>query len=703
MTFFKNLFKENLDSMKIILTVFLIFGFINSSFAAWEQEGIKFYLFDTEGKVISCKYRMTGDKVLRTVSVWFELTDLNEKTSENIGLFSWNLKEDSIHQKSEKDIPIGGCFKNGILTVYDNRDSIITLDFNKKEIIWTGYSKVPIAAMEFSDSMIYILKKNGDLVISKNLTGENLRRINGFCPSSGLEKMILSNGLLSVLDKNGMVFFYDKNTLNLLDSLKNVKLLCHQHQSEIIYATLSDSLFFYDLNTKKSNPYTFDKPDKSFLSSIISCGKNHFAIELSAEAFTIKLINKSSSENLKTSLLSKSKLQNYEGPGLLGFFNGNIVTYNGCNITKGEYFKEIPCSVDVKNITNQAVDQANPVILVDFPAGSDKLETSDEFVFVKGKITDDSELKFVKINNKDIPFLKNSGEFNGYIKLDSGLNILEIKCSDFYGNVAQKVLKINKTAGTRSVNVSKVKQEFEQLVRYNYHALIIAEQDYTDDRIKDLVFPKLDAENIREILSKYYSFEEENIKLKINPSRNEVLKTLDSLLYSLTPNDHLLIFFAGHGIYDEKLKRGYWLPSDANMDNRGSWISNSEIRDYIAGFDTKHTLLITDACFSGSIFEYGRDVTVEQDKVISTLLKKKSRTAMTSGLDNVVPDKSIFLQYFLKNLIENPNRYISAGNLFNELKEAVISNTSNQPQYGVIQNTNHEGGEFIFLRRDQNK
>jgi hypothetical protein len=686
--------------MKIILIIFLIFGFINSSFAAWEQEGIKFYLFDTEGKVISCKYRMTGDKVLRTVSVWFELTDLNKKSSENIGLFNWNLKEDSIHQKSEDDIPVGGCLINGILTVYDSRDSIFTIDLKKNEIIWTGYSKVPIAAMQQTESMIYILKKNGDLDISNNLTGENLKRINSFCYADALNKLVLHENLFSVLNQKGKAFIYDRSALKLLDSISNIKIISHLNQNEIIYSTFEDSLFFYDLKTKKTVKYIFEKPESTNLSAIIACGKNHFAIELSGKANSILLINKSSSENLKTLLLSKSKQQNYEGPGLLGFFNGNIVTYNGCNITKGEYMKEIPCTVDVKNITNQAVDQANPVILVDFPAGSDKLETSDEFVFVKGKITDDSELKFVKINDKDIPFLKNSGEFNGYIKLDSGLNIMEINCSDFYGNVAQKVLKINKTAGTRSVNVSKAKQEFEQLVRYNYHALIIAEQDYEDERIKDLVFPKLDAENVSEILCKYYTFEDKNVKIKINPSRNEVLKTLDTLLYSLTPNDHLLIFYAGHGIFDEKLKRGYWLPSDANMDNRGSWISNSEIRDYIAGFDSKHTLLITDACFSGSIFEYGRDVVIEQDKVVSTLLKKKSRTAMTSGLDNVVPDKSIFLQYFLKNLVENPNKYISAGNLYNELKEAVISNTNNQPQYGVIQNANHEGGEFIFLKKE---
>jgi hypothetical protein len=53
----------------------------------------------------------------------------------------------------------------------------------------------------------------------------------------------------------------------------------------------------------------------------------------------------------------------------------------------------------------------------------------------------------------------------------------------------------------------------------------------------------------------------------------------------------------------------------------------------------------------------------------------------------------------MKRLNENENRYLSATELFNSFRQAVLNNSPNIPQYGVIQNTGDEGGDFIFIRR----
>jgi hypothetical protein len=112
-------------------------------------------------------------------------------------------------------------------------------------------------------------------------------------------------------------------------------------------------------------------------------------------------------------------------------------------------------------------------------------------------------------------------------------------------------------------------------------------------------------------------------------------------------------------------------------------------------------LLITDACFSGSIFEYGkRNLKNKAMKVTEKLLEKKSRKAMTSGLNKPVPDESIFIKYLLKELEKNKKSFIRAGELYNEIREAVMSNTDNNPQFEIIKNAGHEGGEFIFLKKD---
>lgn len=245
------------------------------------------------------------------------------------------------------------------------------------------------------------------------------------------------------------------------------------------------------------------------------------------------------------------------------------------------------------------------------------------------------------------------------------------------------------------------KEEINPLSEFTYRALIIAEQDYNDDAIKDLKFPISDATKLKTILSSNYAFEESNIIFLKNPTRNEIFKALHSIYELSSPTDHLLIFYAGHGVYDEGFKRGYWLPSDAELNNKGTWMSNLDIKDYITNIKTKHTLLISDACFSGSIFEYNRDVNTDQTSlVVKKLLTKNGRNAMTSGLDKPVPDESVFIKYLLKALSENEKGYLKSSDLFNTIQEIVLSNTDNIPQYGVIKNANHEGGEFIFLKRE---
>ena len=77
----------------------------------------------------------------------------------------------------------------------------------------------------------------------------------------------------------------------------------------------------------------------------------------------------------------------------------------------------------------------------------------------------------------------------------------------------------------------------------------------------------------------------------------------------------------------------------------------------------------------------------------------QSRKAITSGNMSVVPDKSVFFQYLIKNLRDNTNEYMSSEELFSKMKVAVINNTGTTPLYGTIQNVGDEGGDFIFIRR----
>jgi uncharacterized caspase-like protein len=234
-----------------------------------------------------------------------------------------------------------------------------------------------------------------------------------------------------------------------------------------------------------------------------------------------------------------------------------------------------------------------------------------------------------------------------------------------------------------------------------YFAVFIANQDYDDEGITDLDQPTKDMNRLKQVLLQNYAFEEKNITVLENPDRSKLYAMLDELQAKLDKIDNLLIFYAGHGYWDEQLQQGYWLPSDAEPNKRSTWLSNGTLRDYIGGIAARHTLLITDACFSGGIFK-SRAVFENASAAIETLYLRKSRKAMTSGTLESVPDKSVFIDYLVRRLEDNTESYITAEELFSGIRRAVINNSPNNqvPQYGEIGQTGDEGGEFIFIKKN---
>jgi hypothetical protein len=178
----------------------------------------------------------------------------------------------------------------------------------------------------------------------------------------------------------------------------------------------------------------------------------------------------------------------------------------------------------------------------------------------------------------------------------------------------------------------------------------------------------------------------------------KIIMALDAYSEKITNKDNLLIFYAGHGYWDEKSGVGYWLPSDARKGSSVNWFRNSTLRDFIGGIQSKHTILIADACFSGTIFKT-RAAFTENAVGIQKLYELTSRKAMTSGSLKEVPDESVFLKYLIARLEENEEPYLLSETLFSSFKTAVLNNSPNVPQYGTIQNVGDEGGDFIFIKK----
>jgi hypothetical protein len=338
-------------------------------------------------------------------------------------------------------------------------------------------------------------------------------------------------------------------------------------------------------------------------------------------------------------------------------------------------------------------DTAPPTITITSPKNAQErgvgkpIFTAPTLV-VQGQITDNEKVTTAQLNGQVLAF-QADGSFSQSVALNMGTNSFLIEATDAAQNKAAFRFEVERRAE------ATIGTAFG-----TYHALLIAAKDYKDPSITDLTFPVSDAQKLKEVLQNKYAFAPQNVKLLPNPTRSELLAALGRYSEQLTDKDNLLIFYAGHGEWDAKLRQGYWLLADANAIERGNWFSNADLKTYLGGISTKHTLLISDACFSGSIFQ-GRSNA--PNRAVTALAETSSRRAMTSGTLKTVPDESVFMRYLLKRLTENSEPYLSAQSLFSSFREAVINNLpagSNLiPQYGIVQEAGDEGGDFVFVKK----
>lgn len=315
---------------------------------------------------------------------------------------------------------------------------------------------------------------------------------------------------------------------------------------------------------------------------------------------------------------------------------------------------------------------------------------------IVGRINHAMAIKEVKVNGKIAEI--EAETFTVSIPLITGINTIDILANLSAGQSISK--KITVTA-EKALNIT----ELERLDNINpvdlsmskYHAIIIAEENYKDTSIPTLKGPAKDALKLKEILSRSYGFNEENIEFLKDKSREEILEGIKTKSKSLSSKDNLLIFYAGHGVSEidkQGIEYVYMIPSSATKGLSSTYISYSEINAAIANSASKHILLIADACSSGAA---SRSLGNDASELLQTLDARQSRTMMTSG-EKEVPDNSIFFSLLLNRMELNQKKYIRARTLFDSLEENVFRETKTRPNYQEIIGVGDKGGDFIFIR-----
>ena len=379
-------------------------------------------------------------------------------------------------------------------------------------------------------------------------------------------------------------------------------------------------------------------------------------------------------------------------------FGRNTVTINATDVSFNRSVVKFYSERMTSQITDPvAATPAKPVnkysITVTSPSADNFTTATDKFI-LKACVKATSPIKKIMIS-RDGTFV-NGFLSNNIVQRGDCAFLVEEPVSLKLG---MNEIKIEVYAADDTIS-KNVTVEYSFYAARNF-ALLIGNEKYNDPNIPELDEPVRDVTEMYDLLTKVYNFDPENVTLMKNSTKAEIIGKLHELRSKITPTDNLLIFYAGHGYWDEGMGVGYWLPKDAEKSNPVNWIPNTDLTNYLGAIKTKHTLLIADACFSGGIFK--TRAAFSATYAIEMLYQLNSRKAITSGTLTVVPDKSVFFQYLIKNLKENTNEYLSAEELFSKMRMAVINNSENVPQFGTIQNVGDEGGDFIFIRRKSGK
>jgi hypothetical protein len=347
--------------------------------------------------------------------------------------------------------------------------------------------------------------------------------------------------------------------------------------------------------------------------------------------------------------------------------------------------KPAPVIIEVPDTDPPLIEYISPKI----PEGMKYYSNLPQMDLI-GKATDRTGISFVSVNSA-MQSLSASGIFTTRLELQPGDNLFRIVAMDGKENLKEQVLTVEYIPPVVTL-ADRITSEA------TYYGLIIGIDSYRDKEIPDLDNPIGDAERLYATLVSQYHFEEGNIRFLRNATYADIIRNLDELSREVTTEDNLLIFYAGHGWWDAEANNGYWLPSDAERNVKTNWFRNSTLVDYLKEINSKHTLLITDACFGGSIFKT-RSAFGSQEKAYERLYELPSRKAMTSGTLTEVPDRSSFTKFLIRRLEENQQTYLSSEQLFSSFRLAVINNSDAIPQYGEIEKVGDEGGDFIFLKK----
>lgn len=219
------------------------------------------------------------------------------------------------------------------------------------------------------------------------------------------------------------------------------------------------------------------------------------------------------------------------------------------------------------------------------------------------------------------------------LRLSDGQNVIEIIAENQTGG---------KVSSFRSILVGKDALADAIAIDRKDYVLMFATDKY--DNWTDLVNPIEDAHSIGKVLKEKYGFQVEIIE---NPNLEDVfIKLGEYSQRNFKPQDQLMIFFAGHGYFDETFGEGFVVARNSleNDKAKTTYISHNRLRGVVNNIPNQHIFLTMDVCFGGTfdpVIASSRGLEAGETSDIEFLVRKlstKTRKYLTSGGKEYVSD-----------------------------------------------------------------
>lgn len=252
----------------------------------------------------------------------------------------------------------------------------------------------------------------------------------------------------------------------------------------------------------------------------------------------------------------------------------------------------------------------------------------------------------------------------------------------------------------------------------NTYLMVVAIDQY-HYKWPDLGFPVWESKQLIELLTEKYGVTLDPIVGGFITNEFATHKSVRQKLYKLREKnpetneyligneDSLVLIFSGHGFQDSNYPDdpGYLAMTDSGVPTLTDYdlltglINGDELVNILSHVQAKHILVIVDSCFSSSFSK--RHITLPnpiQPKKGKKSSENPSRWIMTSGRNELVPDKSLFARALISELTENHNFDISVRGLFSKIEQRLKPISCPSPLLDDLVVKEFNGGEFRFFQ-----